>query len=107
MGDPGHGRWPTATQYQAAVQNLRHSMRAASPTAEPRDPLETSLARCLSRRAEELGLAHTIELVRLGDRYDPTRRNSPTRGMSVVGVHGWVVLRGPQRVYTKASVALE
>lgn len=84
-----------------------YAWRAASATLESVDPLEPALARCLSRHAEELGLAHTIELVRLGDRFDSTRHHSPTsRGMSVIGVQGWVVLHRQQKVYTKASVAL-
>jgi len=71
------------------------------------DPLEKALANWLTRRAETAGLRNSIQLVSPGDRFDSSRHSATTRGVEVVAVHGWVVLRDNQKVYTKASVTLQ
>ena len=71
------------------------------------EPLEQSLANWLAKRADEAGLRNTIQLVRPGDRFDGTRHSATTRGVEVVAVHGWIVLRDNQKVYTKASVSVQ
>jgi hypothetical protein len=71
------------------------------------DPLEQALADWLTHRADEAGLRNSIQLVRPGDRFDSTRHAAATRGVEVVAVHGWVVLRDNQKVYTKASVTVQ
>jgi hypothetical protein len=70
------------------------------------EPLERSLADWLTRRAEAAGLRNSIQLVRPGDRFDSTRHSATTRGIEVVAVHGWIVLRDRQKVYTKANVTV-
>lgn len=76
-------------------------------TAGDSDPFERSLADWLTRRAEGAGLRNSIQLVRPGDRFDSARHSATTRGVEVVAVHGWVVLRDNQKVYTKASVTVQ
>lgn len=71
------------------------------------DPLETALARWLTGLAEAAGLRNSIQLVRIGDRFDSTRHAASGRGVEVNAVHGWIVLREGQKVYTKASVSLK
>lgn len=70
------------------------------------DPLEAALAALLTSRAESVGLRNSIQLVRPGDRFDSTRHVTNGRGLEVVAVHGWIVLRENQKVYTKASVTV-
>jgi hypothetical protein len=70
------------------------------------EPLEQALADWLTRLADGAGLRNSIQLVRPGDRFDSTRHSAATRGVEVVAVHGWVVLRDNQKVYTKASVTV-
>lgn len=54
---------------------------------------------------DEAGIANRIELVQAGDRYDMQRHNSRERGVEVVDVCGWVVLRENGKVYSKANVS--
>ena len=53
---------------------------------------------------EQAGLQNTLELVRVGQRFDNTRHTSLSRGVEVVQVKGWVVLRSNGSVYAKALV---
>ncbi|MEK6237799.1 MAG: hypothetical protein N2C14_24070, partial [Planctomycetales bacterium] len=55
----------------------------------------------------EGGAKHVIELVQPGDRYDSKRHTAKDRGVEVVEVLGWVVLRDNGKVYTKANVVLK
>lgn len=71
------------------------------------DPLERALADWLSRRAEAVGLRNTIQLVRVGERFDGGRHTTNGRGVEVAGVHGWVVLRDNHKIYTKAGVSVK
>jgi hypothetical protein len=71
------------------------------------DLLEQALADWLTKRADEAGLRNSIQLVRPGDRFDSTRHAASTRGVEVIAVHGWVVLRDNTKVYTKASVSVQ
>jgi len=45
-------------------------------------------------------------LVHPGQRFDAARHNAASRGVEIVAVHGWVVLREGGKVYTKATVAV-
>lgn len=87
------------------VGEAYYRWRPRTTTAE--DPLEEALANWLTRRADEAGLRNSIQLVRPGDRFDNNRHTAPTRGVEVAAVHGWVVLRDNQKVYTKASVTVQ
>lgn len=71
------------------------------------EPLEEALAGWLSHRAESCGLRNSIELVRVGDRYDANRHVADGRGVEVAAVHGWIVTRDSQKVYTKAGVSVK
>ena len=53
---------------------------------------------------EQAGLQNSLELVRVGQRFDNTRHTSLSRGVEVVRVKGWVVLRSNGSVYAKALV---
>jgi hypothetical protein len=68
--------------------------------------LEEALVGWLQRRCELADLSNTIELVHPGQRFDAARHNAASRGVEVVEVQGWVVLREGGKVYTKASVAV-
>ena len=56
---------------------------------------------------EQSGLQNTLERVLVGQRFDNSRHTSPSRGVEVVGVHGWVVLRNNGSVYAKALVDVQ
>jgi hypothetical protein len=87
------------------VGEAYYRWRPRTTTAD--DPFEQALATWLTRRADEAGLRNSIQLVRPGDRFDGNRHSAATRGVEVVAVHGWVVLRDNQKVYTKASVTVQ
>lgn len=70
------------------------------------DGFRDALVAFLQRRCEAVGVGNRIEIVRPGDRYDPARHHAKSRGMEVVEVYGWVVLRENKKVYTKATVAV-
>jgi hypothetical protein len=76
-------------------------------TADEPASLETALVDALNQRAAEVGLKNTVELVHLRDRYDTSRHVTTDRGVEVIGIHGWVVLRENGKALTKASVSLK
>ena len=76
-------------------------------TSRDPEPLERALAGWLKRRAEAAGLPNSIELVSPGDRFDSLRHAATTRGIQIVEVQGWIVLRDNQKVYTKATVTVQ
>ena len=61
----------------------------------------------LVRACEQAGMANTIELVSLGERFDSLRHNAQRPGVEITQVLGWIVLRDNGKVYTKASVAVK
>jgi len=69
-------------------------------------PLEAALARWLQERCQAAGINNTIELVNPGERFDTQRHTSTSRGVEIVEVQGWIVLRDNGKVYTKATVAV-
>jgi hypothetical protein len=77
------------------------------PSAGAGDPFQDSLISWLQQTCASGGLANTIELVHMGDRYDSTRHNTRERGVEVSAVYGWVVLRDNGSVYTKANVSVK
>jgi len=77
------------------------------PPASVDDPFRDCLISWLQHSCAAGGLANTIELVHPGDRYDSTRHNTRERGVEVVRVFGWVVLRDNGSVYTKANVSVK
>lgn len=71
------------------------------------EQFEDVLARWAQWLCESAGLQNRIELAMTGQRFDATRHNSTTRGVTVTCVHGWVVLRGNGSVYSKALVDVQ
>ena len=67
--------------------------------------LRDSLITWVHSLLDDAGIANRIELVQAGDRYDMQRHNSRERGVEVVDVCGWVVLRENGKVYSKANVS--
>ncbi len=68
-------------------------------------PLEEIISRWLERMCKQAGFQNSIELVRPGQRFDSTRHLAEGQGgVEITHVHGWVVLRNRDKVYTKASV---
>jgi hypothetical protein len=73
-------------------------------TAPGNDPFEEALINYLRRTCESAGIYNSIELVHPGERFDAGRHNAPSRGVEIVQVRGWIVLRDNGKVYTKAAV---
>lgn len=74
---------------------------------EGEDPMEQALVSWLNRLVEQARLPNSIQPVRPGDRFDNSRHIANGRGVEVVEVQGWVVLRDGNRVYTKANVTVK
>jgi hypothetical protein len=97
----------TVDQLPELLKNVGEAYYRWRPrTSSADEPMEQALADWLTRHAEAAGLHNSIELVRPGDRFERTRHNAAGRGVEIVSVHGWVVLRGQNKVYTKANVSV-
>lgn len=68
---------------------------------------ESFLAEWVRMLCENAGLQNSVEIVRVGQRFDSSRHSSTLRGVEVTQVHGWVVLRGNGSVYSKATVDVQ
>ncbi len=68
------------------------------------DPFEEALANYVQRSCENAGIYNSIELVHPGERFDAARHNAASRGVEIIQVFGWIVLRDNGKVYTKAAV---
>ncbi|MDD4270728.1 MAG: hypothetical protein GXY25_03975 [Pirellulaceae bacterium] len=75
-------------------------------TAPGNSPFEQALAGSLQRACEAAGIHNSVELVHPGERFDSARHNAASRGVEIVRVLGWIVLRDNGKVYTKAAVAV-
>lgn len=73
-------------------------------TAPDNTRFEETLIRYLQRTCENAGIYNSIELVHPGERFDSSRHNAASRGVEIVEVLGWIVLRDNGKVYTKATV---
>lgn len=73
-------------------------------TAPGNNLFEEALVRFLQRTCENAGIYNSIELVHPGERFDSARHNAASRGVEIVHVLGWIVLRDNGKVYTKAAV---
>lgn len=71
------------------------------------DAMEVSLREFAIQACERAGLPNSIELVHPGQRFDSGRHNATSRGVEIVNVLGWVVLRGNGSVYSKAAVDVQ
>ncbi len=69
-----------------------------------KDLFEEVLVNYLQRTCESAGIYNSIELVHPGQRFDAARHNAASRGVEIVQVLGWIVLRDNGKVYTKATV---
>jgi len=76
-------------------------------TAPQSNAMEEILVGWLKRICDENGIGNAIELVHPGERFDSSRHNAATRGVEIVEVCGWIVLRDNGRVYTKANVVAQ
>jgi len=56
---------------------------------------------------QRITTGNRINLVHRGDRFDSSRHIAPERGVAVVEVRGWIVLREDGKVYTKAPVLVK
>ena len=73
-------------------------------TAPGNNVFEEALVAYLRRTCENAGIYNSIELVHPGERFDSARHNATSRGVEIVQVLGWIVLRDNGKVYTKAAV---
>ena len=76
-------------------------------TSTEEDPFEKAVTTWLTRQAEAAGLRNSIQLVRPGERFESSRHLANGRGVEIVAVHGWVVLRDGNKVYTRANVSVK
>ena len=89
------------------LRDVGEAYYAWRPETSDNDRMRERLIGWLQSRCETQGMANKIELVRPGDRFDSKRHSAKQRGIEVVGVHGWVVLRDNGKVYTKAVVDVQ
>lgn len=75
-----------------------------SKTVPGNDAFEEALANYVQRSCENAGIYNSIELVHPGERFDAARHNAASRGVEIIQVFGWIVLRDNGKVYTKAAV---
>ena len=68
--------------------------------------LRDALIAWVHAQLDAVEISNRIEIVQVGDRYDMQRHNAKERGVEVSDVHGWIVLRGNGKVYSKASVSV-
>ena len=77
------------------------------PKAQPgANRMEDALVAWLQRACEDAGIGNSIELVDPGERFDSSRHSADGRGVEIIEVRGWIVLRDNGKVYTKATVAV-
>ncbi len=75
-------------------------------TTSAANAMEEALVGWLQKTCEAAGILNTIELVHPGERFDTARHTAASRGVEIIEVNGWIVLRDNGRVYTKASGAV-
>jgi hypothetical protein len=73
-------------------------------TAPGNNLFEEALVAYLQCACENSSIYNSIELVHPGERFDSGRHNASSRGVEIVQVLGWIVLRDNGKVYTKAAV---
>jgi hypothetical protein len=87
------------------LKDLGEAYYRWQPKTSPGNNLfEEALVRFLQRSCESAGIYNSIELVHPGERFDSSRHNAASRGVEIVQVLGWIVLRDNGKVYTKAAV---
>ena len=97
----------TVDQMPELLKHVGEAYYRWRPRTSPvEDTFEKALANWLTRRAESVGLRNTIQLVRPGERFESSRHLAEGRGVEIVAVHGWVVLRDGNKVYTRANVSV-
>jgi hypothetical protein len=80
--------------------------RCFPKTSGANDPLESALIRWLERECEATGFPVVVAPVQPGERFDSSRHVvDGSAGVEITDVLGWVVLRGRDKVYTKAVSA--
>jgi hypothetical protein len=87
------------------LKDLGEAYYRWQPKTTPGNNLfEEALIGFLQRTCENAGIYNSIELVHPGERFDSSRHNASSRGVEIVQVLGWIVLRDNGKVYTKAAV---
>lgn len=87
------------------LKDLGEAYYRWQPKTSPGNNLfEEALVGYLQRTCENAGIYNSIELVHPGERFDSSRHNATSRGVEIVQVLGWMVLRDNGKVYTKAAV---
>lgn len=87
------------------LKDLGEAYYRWQPKTSPGNNLfEEALVAFLQRTCENAGIYNSIELVHPGERFDSARHNAASRGVEIVQVLGWIVLRDNGKVYTKAAV---
>jgi len=106
------GRWmmfraAPAEDLAALISELGEAWyRWSNQFAEEPTALRDALMTEIIGQCAVAGVANTVELVRVGDRFDRTRHQAAEHGLQVTQVNGWVVLRHNGSVYTRAQVAV-
>jgi len=98
-------RSASAERLPQLLKDLGEAFYRWQPKTQPGNSLlEEALVGFLRRACETAGIYNTIELVHPGERFDSARHNATSRGVEIVQVLGWIVLRDNGKVYTKAAV---
>jgi hypothetical protein len=71
---------------------------------DPGQELLTALKQWAEQRCRAVGILNRIELCTPGERFDSSRHAASEAGPSIAEVRGWIVTRGNEKVYSKASV---
>ncbi|MBS0205936.1 MAG: hypothetical protein JSS49_23800 [Planctomycetes bacterium] len=72
-------------------------------------PLELALVETLAKKCIECDVPNTIELVRPGERFDPSRHRmrAGDRGAEVTEIHGWIVVGPDGQILNRAQVGVK
>lgn len=78
-------------------------------TSDQIAPLEQALVVILARKCVECDVPNSIELVRLGERFDPSRHRLRVgeRGVEVTEIHGWIVVGPDGQILNRAQVGVK
>ena len=97
-------RSSTAERMAKMLKDIGEAYYRWHPTGN--DASRDALIQWMHALLEQVGLGNRIAIVQSGDRYDMQRHNSKEKGVEVVDVYGWAVLRDNGKVYSKASVSV-
>jgi len=100
-------RAANSEQMPQLIKGLGEAYYQWRPSSGIDDDFRAAIIQYVHQTCEANGVTHRIELVQSGDRFESKRHTSKQRGVEVVDVHGWVVVRENGSPYTKATVTVQ